>query len=421
MDKYIYTDKEIETIVQDFKSSLFDIVSSKQDRMNFLEQKILNATDAEEEENLRNVWANYHDAVKVIYNSCTVLSQAMQQLDECSSICEQFVEGKKIPPVVGETVASTEASETIPQSKDEEDAISPVQIVEEQDTKEQSLEDTLAAFSNAVAEEAAPVKSVPKVDTETTTSTPATTEEKEDTVPVATATTPVTTEVKEDTAPVATTTTPATTEEKEDTVPVATTTPATTEVKEDTAPVATTTTTEVIPTTSTEASSDVIPLPAEIEIPVVGQVNDISSDTEVAAMPVIQLPSMEEDKNVLPEGLTALSEEKVEDNFDLLKFVRADSNTDKAILVTQKQVGALRRSRDTQTALLSVRSDKPALESGDLDETMDDAETVPENVTESQLEEMMDQLSDLYKNGETDKAEALSAQISVLSKKLPTA
>ena len=88
-------------------------------------------------------------------------------------------------------------------------------------------------------------------------------------------------------------------------------------------------------------------------------------------------------------------------------YVNESNNDGKAIIVTETQVAKLRASKDSQKALLDAK--KKTEETTPVDK---DAET------SKQIEEMMAQLPLLYGEGKTAEAEAMSEQISALSKTL---
>ena len=143
-------------------------------------------------------------------------------------------------------------------------------------------------------------------------------------------------------------------------------------------------------------------------VPEIAAATEVGAVVSKEAIPAIQLP-MEGDSIVINDSYSAPEETSVESatiEVDPTKtvIVRDYNHDDKAILVTQSQGKKLRSSKEKQRAL--VHSQSLSLE---------------ENVTEQQLEDMLSQLTSLYEQGKTEEAEAMSEQISILSKKLKPA
>ncbi len=136
-------------------------------------------------------------------------------------------------------------------------------------------------------------------------------------------------------------------------------------------------------------------------------------ENKEAVLPLIE-EVKEEEKSPEPEkkGILELApepEKPKDENKNLETFVKESSVEGKAILVTKAQAQKLRYSKDLQTTL--VHSIHPVSK----------VEEVEENVTEEQLESMVEQLASLYEQGKVEEAEEMSDRISVLSKKLKAA
>lgn len=147
--------------------------------------------------------------------------------------------------------------------------------------------------------------------------------------------------------------------------------------------------------------------------PVRNEVKEEPVENKEAVLPLIE-EVKEEEKSPEPEkkGILELApepERPKDENKNLETFVKESSDEGKAILVTKAQAQKLRYSKDLQTTL--VHSIHPVSK----------AEEVEENVTEEQLESMVEQLASLYEQGKVEEAEEMSDRISVLSKKLKAA
>lgn len=147
--------------------------------------------------------------------------------------------------------------------------------------------------------------------------------------------------------------------------------------------------------------------------PVRNEVKEEPVENKEAVLPLIE-EVKEEEKSPEPEkkGILELApepEKPKDENKNLETFVKESSDEGKAILVTKAQAQKLRYSKDLQTTL--VHSIHPVSK----------AEEVEENVTEEQLESMVEQLASLYEQGKVEEAEEMSDRISVLSKKLKAA
>ena len=131
---------------------------------------------------------------------------------------------------------------------------------------------------------------------------------------------------------------------------------------------------------------------APVEVPVEETVEVsapvVDENPVVDKVPTIKIPGMEE-------------EEDVDTEIEAKTTVLNESGKDgKAIIVTQAQLGKLKASKESQKELFN----KESVELG-------------ENPAK-QLEDMMNQMSELYGQGKTAEAEAMSEKISTLTKKM---
>ena len=141
--------------------------------------------------------------------------------------------------------------------------------------------------------------------------------------------------------------------------------------------------------------------------------SEITPVAEVS--PAVQLPMENEEVSVddsydpahgSEEGATEavqaeIPAESTQSSMPKIVFFKDYAHDDKAILITNNQGIKLRSSKETQRALVKSK-----------------ASSLEENVTEQQLQEMISQLTSLYEQGKVEEAEAMSEQISILSKKL---
>ena len=149
--------------------------------------------------------------------------------------------------------------------------------------------------------------------------------------------------------------------------------------------------------------------------PVLEETKPAPEEAKESLLPLIE-ENQEEEKQPEPEkkGLLELApepEKPKDENKELETFVKESFGEGKAILVTKTQAQKLRYSKDLQTTL--VHSIHPVVKKEDVNEE--------EDVTEEQLEDMINQLSSLYEQGKMEEAEKMSDRISVLSKRLKPA
>ena len=168
--------------------------------------------------------------------------------------------------------------------------------------------------------------------------------------------------------------------------------------------------------------------------------------------------TLEKQEEVVPEVVTD-SDGVVIDESEIITFVKADNNQPRAILTTANQISKLRESKGTNESLLiakqffkfanqteaGVTVEQPVSESVEIANEGDVAVAVPtavetansvaveqpvaennsnvipfpvEKTKEEQMEEMMQQITELYNEGKVDEAQALSDKVSELNKEL---
>ena len=121
-----------------------------------------------------------------------------------------------------------------------------------------------------------------------------------------------------------------------------------------------------------------------------------------------------------------------------IKFIKSSSEVSRAILTTKKQITKLRESKETQKALLSIRnmiSNNPIAEQtvAVVDSSLDDEKVTEQQLIASglleasfadkqkQIETMLEQANNLYKEGKAAEAQVMYDQISALNKELQEA
>ena len=168
--------------------------------------------------------------------------------------------------------------------------------------------------------------------------------------------------------------------------------------------------------------------------------------------------TLEKQEKIEPEVVTD-SDGVVIDESEIITFVKADNNQPRAILTTANQISKLRESKGTNESLLiakqffkfanqteaGVTVEQPVSESVEIANEGDVAVAVPtavetansvaveqpvaennsnvipfpvEKTKEEQMEEMMQQITELYNEGKVDEAQALSDKVSELNKEL---
>ena len=168
--------------------------------------------------------------------------------------------------------------------------------------------------------------------------------------------------------------------------------------------------------------------------------------------------TLEKQEEIEPEVVTD-SDGVVIDESEIITFVKADNNHPIAILTTANQVSKLRASKGTNESLLTAKQffkfanqtetgvtvEQPVSESVEIANEGDVAVALPtavetansvaveqpvaennsnvlpfpiEKTKEEQMEEMMQQITELYNEGKVDEAQALSDKVSELNKEL---
>ena len=474
MDFNELIDRNSEEFVRDLKITFFDVAAKKQMIMDRIELALSQETDQNRIESLQRLWADCHDAVKGCINGIYLVSTSLKQLEECDYVYDALfteniepvivqeapqnksvdaiveapiveeaenvstAEPTMLPPIVAEEVSPTIEKEAVTV---EEPTMLPPIVAEAPATEESvpaeepTLMPSITLVENAPIEELEPTTPEPsivqteEVPTEvleepklvSSEEVPVdNTEEENKPIIIESANLPEIAIVPSSMfdAPVEEPTLVSSEEVSEKEVPAEE--PVTLEPIE--TPVEEEKTEEVINQEVEEEKSEPTVTTIEVEaspsleedIPPVLDKKDEQAPDKGSLLPLME-EVKEEEKNPEPEkkGLLELApepEKQKEENKDLETFVKESSADGKAILVTKGQAQKLRYSKDLQSSLFHSIHPVSRKE-----------ENVEEDVTEEQLEKMVEQLSSLYEQGKVEEAEEMSDRISVLSKKLKSA
>ena len=348
---YSFKNKDLEELTQKLKLSLFDITAKNQVQLSTIENSIANCEDPSQEEYLRNLWANYYEALKYSINSTDVLIESIEKMDACRALAVETMkrqhtnkeEQKAVPAPVKENV---EVSSMDVPNKD----VSSEKVAEAPAVVEEPKEESVSVVELPKEQEVVKNDELPKEDSNNQVVEPA----------------------------------------KEEVV--------------------------VEAVNNTDAS----PLPKEeVELP---KEEVVQKEETPQAKEVVELPKIEENQTVeevkapnlsLEEGKAdAVTEIPSLPQAEKMVFMKEGTGNAKAILINKNQALKLRLSKDVQSALMSSMGSSTSLEN-DNAVNVDDAK--------KQMEEMMEQLPQLYEQGKTEEALAMSEKISVLSKKIAPA
>ncbi len=450
---YEYRDKQKENFVRTLKAAFFDVVADNQRKMDQIEYELGRTSNKERIEALQNLWAQYHDTVKECLTHADNISNCFELLDSYSGVFDAIT---KLPleEVNNNNYENTEVAVAAPEIVEEVAPVVEAQPVDVPAAVEVAPVDVASSPVDNPVNEVTPMVENPVAVVDTPVPVEAAAVE---TAPVEAVNPPV--EVAEvpaavEVAPVDVASSPVDNPVNEVTPMVENPVEAVeVPVVVETAPVDNP---EVVEAAATEVTApadvgadivEISPMETSIETPEIAPVEaqEVSTETETLtespadeAQPVLVIPEeapseVQVEQPVQSEPLIPIAETpKVEQaptnvvltvpsastldddapvvstqpsNNIVATFTKETIGEDKAILVNQKQVEKLRSSLDTQQVLVNEIF----------------ARGKEENVSQQQLEEMMNQLSSLYEQGKTEEAEQLSEQISVLSKKMNTA
>ena len=458
--EYIYENQEYENVLVKIKAALMDIISSEENKLYEIEQKITTTTDESFKEKLSKLCADERCALRQIIITMNTLSASLEKVDSYSKDFDS-IEDENIKEIIAdlknENVNNISESIESPVYKQEE-AIESSQeepiMVQEQEEIAEPVEQT---EENIVTEE----KETPVVEENDEETYP--TEEPEETIEQAAPT------IEEKTEPI---------EQSEDISNEVEDTPISEQIEpEETI----TSSEEVVPEVSqevqneeqvyenqpiethvdnTEVVQEEQPEDAQVYDENVEEVADeqpseqISQEENTPLIPIVteqtkqQQPSKETEEQasseIAEEDVVAppsIDENVQQQEFNpsipaienqenvtyqedlpkepLMTFIKASQDSPKAILTSLKQVTNLRSSYKTQNALLSSRGTIASRNINGVDsevqELVDNGLLAPSS---ENIEAMMNEANKLYQEGKINEAQEMYDQISILNKQL---
>lgn len=458
--EYIYENQEYENVLVKIKAALMDIISSEENKLYEIEQKITTTTDEIFKEKLSKLCADERCALRQIIITMNTLSASLEKVDSYSKDLDS-IEDENIKEIIAdlknENVNNISESVESPVYKQEE-AIESSQeepiMVQEQEEIAEPVEQT---EENIVTEE----KETPVVEENDEETYP--TEEPEETIEQATPTIEETTEPIEQSedisnevedTPISKQIEPEETiTSSEEVVPEVSQEVQNEEQVYENQPIETPVdNTEVVQEEqpedaqvydeNVEAVADEQP-PEQISqeentplIPIVteqtkqqqpSKETEEQSSSEIAEEDVVTPPSVDENvqqQEFNPSIPAIENQENVTYQEDLPKeplmtFIKASQDSPKAILTSLKQVTNLRSSYKTQNALLSSRGTIASRNINGVDsevqELVDNGLLAPSS---ENIEAMMNEANKLYQEGKINEAQEMYDQISILNKQL---
>lgn len=458
--EYIYENQEYENVLVKIKAALMDIISSEENKLYEIEQKITTTTDEIFKEKLSKLCADERCALRQIIITMNTLSASLEKVDSYSKELDS-IEDENIKEIIAdlknENVNNISESVESPVYKQEE-AIESSQeepiMVQEQEEIAEPVEQT---EENIVTEE----KETPVVEENDEETYP--TEEPEETIEQAAPT------IEEKTEPI---------EQSEDISNEVEDTPISEQIEpEETI----TSSEEVVPEVSQEVQNEEqvyenqpIETPVDNtevvqeEQPEDAQVYDenveavadeqppeqISQEENTPLIPIVteQTKQQQPSKKTEEQASSEIAEEdvvappSVDENVQqqefnpsipaienqenvtyqedlpkepLMTFIKASQDSPKAILTSLKQVTNLRASYQTQNALLSSRGTIASRNVNGVDsevqELVDNGLLAP---SPENIEAMMNEANKLYQEGKINEAQEMYDQISILNKQL---
>lgn len=452
--EYIYENQEYENVLVKIKAALMDIISSEENKLYEIEQKITTTTDEIFKEKLSKLCADERCALRQIIITMNTLSASLEKVDSYSKDFDS-IEDENIKEIIAdlknENINNISESVESPVYKQEE-AIESSQeepiMVQEQEEIAEPVEQT--------EEKETPV--VEENDEETYP-----TEEPEETIEQATPT------IEEKTEPI---------EQSEDISNEVEDTP----ISEQIEPEETITNSEEVvpevsqevqneeqvyenqpietPVDNTEVVQEEQPEDAQVYDENVEEVADeqpseqISQEENTPLIPIVteQTKQQQPSKETEEQASSEIAEEdvvappSVDENVQqqefnpsipaienqenvtyqedlpkepLMTFIKASQDSPKAILTSLKQVTNLRSSYKTQNALLSSRGTIASRNINGVDsevqELVDNGLLAPSS---ENIEAMMNEANKLYQEGKINEAQEMYDQISILNKQL---
>ena len=476
--EYIYENQEYENVLVKIKAALMDIISSEENKLYEIEQKITTTTDESFKEKLSKLCADERCALRQIIITMNTLSASLEKVDSYSKDLDS-IEDENIKEIIAdlknENVNNISESVESPVYKQEETIESINQdpdVVREindyADSKEEPVvEESVEQVPEEITTQEEPTE-VQEEAIESSQEEPIMVQEQEEIAEPVEQTeekeTPVVEENDEETYPK---------EEPEETIEQATPT-----IEEKTEPIeqsedisnevedtpiseqiepeeTITSSEEVVPEVSQEVQNEEQVYDENVEevadeqpseqisqeentplIPIVteqtkqqqpSKETEEQASSEIAEEDVVAPPSVDENvqqQEFNPSIPAIENQENVTYQEELPKeplmtFIKTSKDSPKAILTSLKQVTNLRSSYKTQNALLSSRGTIASRNINGVDsevqELVDNGLLAPSS---ENIEAMMNEANKLYQEGKINEAQEMYDQISILNKQL---
>lgn len=477
--EYVYENQEYENVLVKIKAALMDIISSEENKLYEIEQKITTTTDEIFKEKLSKLCADERCALRQIIITMNTLSASLEKVDSYSKDLDS-IEDENIKEIIAdlknENVNNISESldspvykqgETIESINQDPDVVR--EINDYADSKEEPVvEESVEQVPEEITTQEEPTE-VQEEDIESSQEEPIMVQEQEEIAEPVEQTeekeTPVVEENDEETYP---------TEEQEETIEQATPTieektepteqseeisneVEDTPISEQIEPEETITSSEeVVPEVSQEVQNEEQvyenqPIETTIDntevvqeeqpenaplIPIVTEQTEQQQprkekeeqpSSEIVEEDVVAPPSVDEnglEQEFSPSIPAIENQENVTYQEDLPKeplmtFIKVSKDSPKAILTSLKQVTNLRSSYKTQNALLSSRGTIASRNINGVDsevqELVDNGLLAPSS---ENIEAMMNEANKLYQEGKINEAQEMYDQISILNKQL---
>ncbi len=452
--EYIYENQEYENVLVKIKAALMDIISSEENKLYEIEQKITTTTDESFKEKLSKLCADERCALRQIIITMNTLSASLEKVDSYSKDFDS-IEDENIKEIIAdlknenvnnisENVESPvyKQEEAIESSQEEpimvqeqEEIAEPVEQTEEKETPvveendeetypTEEPEETIEQATPTIEEKTEPIEQSEDISNEVEDTPISEQIEPEETITNSEEVVPeVSQEVQNE-------------EQVYENQPIETPVDNTEVVQEEQPEDA------QVYDENVEAVADEQP-PEQISqeentplIPIVteqtkqqqpSKETEEQSSSEIAEEDVVAPPSVDENvqqQEFNPSIPAIENQENVTYQEDLPKeplmtFIKASQDSPKAILTSLKQVTNLRSSYKTQNALLSSRGTIASRNINGVDsevqELVDNGLLAPSS---ENIEAMMNEANKLYQEGKINEAQEMYDQISILNKQL---
>lgn len=452
--EYIYENQEYENVLVKIKAALMDIISSEENKLYEIEQKITTTTDESFKEKLSKLCADERCALRQIIITMNTLSASLEKVDSYSKDFDS-IEDENIKEIIAdlknenvnnisENVESPvyKQEEAIESSQEEpimvqeqEEIAEPVEqtekketpVVEENDEETyptEEPEETIEQAAPTIEEKNEPIEQSEDISNEVEDTPISEQIEPEETITSSEEVVPeVSQEVQNE-------------EQVYENQPIETPVDNT-EVVQEEQPEDAQVYDENVEEVADEQPSEQISQEENTPlIPIVteqtkqqqpSKETEEQSSSEIAEEDVVAPPSVDENvqqQEFNPSIPAIENQENVTYQEDLPKeplmtFIKASQDSPKAILTSLKQVTNLRASYKTQNALLSSRGTIASRNINGVDsevqELVDNGLLAPSS---ENIEAMMNEANKLYQEGKINEAQEMYDQISILNKQL---